>query len=203
MVVMIDGLGMPGRSKAYHDVTYRDLGRRRVSRPHAALQQLGRPVPVSRSQPGRHLRPLGRRLRLDAGHPCLSGLLSSRRRRRPATTITVWTKRSGSSGTWALPVGEHYREQANQSLAATAAGQAAADPWRDGRECPPRLDAWCVVDALIKANKDFDLLILPNLPHACDGDPYFVRKRWDYFVRHLFGPEAAGRGYRIEPVYAQ
>ena len=55
-----------------------------------------------------------------------------------------------------------------------------------------------VVDALIKANKDFDLLILPNLPHFCDGDPYFVRKRWDYFVRHLLGVEPPA-GYRIEP----
>jgi hypothetical protein len=55
-----------------------------------------------------------------------------------------------------------------------------------------------VVNALIKANKDFDLLILPNLPHFCDADPYFVRKRWDYFVRHLLGAEPPA-GYRIEP----
>ena len=44
-----------------------------------------------------------------------------------------------------------------------------------------------VVDALINANKDFDLLIMPNQPHACGSHPYFVRKRWDYFVRHLLG----------------
>ena len=53
-----------------------------------------------------------------------------------------------------------------------------------------------LVDALIKANKDFDLLIVPNRPHRLDNDPYFLRRRWDYFVRHLLGVEPPA-GYRI------
>ena len=44
-----------------------------------------------------------------------------------------------------------------------------------------------LVDALVKANKDFDFLIMPNRPHGFGSDPYFVRRRWDYFVRHLLG----------------
>jgi hypothetical protein len=64
------------------------------------------------------------------------------------------------------------------------------------------------VDALIKANKDFDLVILPNrnLGAVLDvsgtrvevlrQDPYFVRKRWDYFVKHLLGVEPP-QGYTI------
>jgi hypothetical protein len=55
-----------------------------------------------------------------------------------------------------------------------------------------------VVDALIKANKDFDLLIMPNRPHGCGNDPYFIRRRWDYFVRHLLGATPPDE-YRIEP----
>jgi dipeptidyl aminopeptidase/acylaminoacyl peptidase len=43
-----------------------------------------------------------------------------------------------------------------------------------------------VVDALIKANKSFDLLILPNRPHSLN-EPYVIRRRWDYFVEHLLG----------------
>ena len=46
-----------------------------------------------------------------------------------------------------------------------------------------------VVDALIKANKDFDLIILPNRGHGFGSEPYMVRRRWDYFVRHLLGVE--------------
>jgi dipeptidyl aminopeptidase/acylaminoacyl peptidase len=54
-----------------------------------------------------------------------------------------------------------------------------------------------LVDALVKENKDFDLLILPNDNHgtAC-RNPYFVRRQWDYFVRNLLGAEPPA-GYRI------
>ena len=46
-----------------------------------------------------------------------------------------------------------------------------------------------VVDALIKANKDFDLMMLPNRSHGFGNEPYMVRRRWDYFVRNLLGAE--------------
>ena len=45
-----------------------------------------------------------------------------------------------------------------------------------------------LVDELIKANRDFDLIIAPNRSHGLN-EPYFVRRRWDYFVRHLLGAE--------------
>ncbi|MFF0145725.1 dipeptidyl aminopeptidase/acylaminoacyl peptidase [Amycolatopsis sulphurea] len=45
-----------------------------------------------------------------------------------------------------------------------------------------------LVDALMKADKDFDLLIVPNADHhMMVHRAYFIRKRWDYFVRHLMG----------------
>ncbi len=46
-----------------------------------------------------------------------------------------------------------------------------------------------VVDSLIAANKDFDLLALPNRRHGFGGEPYMIRRRWDYFVRYLLGAE--------------
>jgi dipeptidyl aminopeptidase/acylaminoacyl peptidase len=55
-----------------------------------------------------------------------------------------------------------------------------------------------VVDELIKANKDFDLLIMPNQPHACTNHAYFIRRRWDYFVTHLLGSKPPA-GYLIQP----
>jgi dipeptidyl-peptidase 4 len=45
-----------------------------------------------------------------------------------------------------------------------------------------------LVDELIKANKDFDLVIAPDRAHGLN-EPYFIRRRWDYFVRHLMGAE--------------
>lgn len=42
-------------------------------------------------------------------------------------------------------------------------------------------------DALMKANKDFDMLIVPNMFHGEGGNLYLVRRRWDYFVKNLLG----------------
>jgi dipeptidyl-peptidase 4 len=56
-----------------------------------------------------------------------------------------------------------------------------------------------LVDALIKANKDFDLLIVPNADHSMLMDAaYWLRRRWDYFVRHLMGETPPA--YRIADV---
>jgi dipeptidyl aminopeptidase/acylaminoacyl peptidase len=45
-----------------------------------------------------------------------------------------------------------------------------------------------MVDALIKANRNFDLLMIPNARHAYgDATPYVTRRRWDYFVQYLAG----------------
>lgn len=56
-----------------------------------------------------------------------------------------------------------------------------------------------LVEALIKANKDFDLLIVPNADHSMfDNAAYWLRRRWDYFVRHLMGETPPA--YRIADV---
>lgn len=45
-----------------------------------------------------------------------------------------------------------------------------------------------LINELIKANKDFDFIIAPDRAHGLN-EPYFIRRRWDYFVRHLLGAE--------------
>jgi dipeptidyl aminopeptidase/acylaminoacyl peptidase len=44
-----------------------------------------------------------------------------------------------------------------------------------------------LVDALIKANKTFDLLVVPDGDHNLTPNPYLIRRTWDYFVTHLLG----------------
>jgi len=51
----------------------------------------------------------------------------------------------------------------------------------------PPANALRLVDALIKANKDFELLIIPNGHHPVMAIPYFWRKQWDFFSRELLG----------------
>ena len=54
----------------------------------------------------------------------------------------------------------------------------------------PPYNTLLVVDALIKANKDFDLLLIPTARHGYGtADNYMMRRRWDYFVKHLLGAE--------------
>ncbi len=53
-----------------------------------------------------------------------------------------------------------------------------------------------LIDALIDANKDFDLIVMPNRGHGYANEAYSVRRTWDYFVEHLLGADTPHE-YRI------
>ncbi len=54
-----------------------------------------------------------------------------------------------------------------------------------------------LVNRLIAANKDFELLIVPGAEHFFVGYEFYVRRRkWDFIVRHLLGSEPPA-GYRL------
>jgi dipeptidyl aminopeptidase/acylaminoacyl peptidase len=53
----------------------------------------------------------------------------------------------------------------------------------------PMYNTLLVVNELIAANKDFDLILFPNRGHGFGRDNYMLRRRWDYFVKHLLGAE--------------
>jgi len=54
-----------------------------------------------------------------------------------------------------------------------------------------------LANALIEADKDFEMLILPNVDHGILRNKYFQRRMWDYFVRNLLG-EKPPKNYRIK-----
>ena len=58
----------------------------------------------------------------------------------------------------------------------------------------PPAGAFRLVEALQKANKDFDMLFLPNMVHGMPS--YLVRRSWDYFVCHLLG-ESPPKEYEL------
>ena len=86
------------------------------------------------------------------------------------------------------PIGDHYAQQANASLARSLRGKLFL-MHGDVDDNVPMAETLQLVDALIKANKNFDLLIMPGQNHGSGGTPYFTRRRWDYFVKHLLGAE--------------
>ena len=59
----------------------------------------------------------------------------------------------------------------------------------DMDENVPPAQAFRLVNALIEANKPYDLLYLPNRNHSGGAEPYAVLRTWDYFVEHLLGVE--------------
>jgi dipeptidyl aminopeptidase/acylaminoacyl peptidase len=89
----------------------------------------------------------------------------------------------------------NYDNQANQLVAKNLKGRLLLAHGTMDNNVPP-YNTLLVVDELIKANKDFDLLLLPNRNHGFGNEPYMVRRRWDYFVRYLLGAEPP-EGYQL------
>jgi len=83
------------------------------------------------------------------------------------------------------PVGPHYAEQSNVTNAHKLAGKLLLIVGEVDTNVPPE-STIKVVDALIKAKKDFDLLVLPGIGHSSGGE-YGERRRRDFFVKHLMG----------------
>jgi dipeptidyl aminopeptidase/acylaminoacyl peptidase len=84
--------------------------------------------------------------------------------------------------------GDSYDNQANQNFAKNLKGKLLLAHGTTDSNVPP-YNTLLVVNELIKANKDFDLILLPNRNHGFGNEPYMIRRRWDYFVKNLLGAE--------------
>src|SRR2546430_4552035 len=83
---------------------------------------------------------------------------------------------------------DNYGAEANQTEARNLKGKLLLAHGTTDDNVPP-YNTLLVVNELIRANKDFDLIMLPNRGHGFGNEPYMVRRRWDYFVRYLLGAE--------------
>jgi len=94
---------------------------------------------------------------------------------------------------------DNFDAQANQTYAKNLKGHLLLAHGTMDDNVPPS-NTLLVVDALIKANKDFDLIMIPNARHGYGAANYYMmRRRWDYFVRYLLGAEPP-KEYVIKPV---
>ena len=92
---------------------------------------------------------------------------------------------------WMGLLGPHYEKQSNITNAHKLQGKLLLMVGELDTNVPFE-STMRVVDALIKARKDFDLIVVPGMGHS-DGGAYGERRRWDYFVRHLHGIEPPNR----------
>ncbi len=186
LVVMVDGLGMGGRSKAFHDYSYKNLGDGGLPDHIAAMRQLAEKYPyMDLSRVGVYGGSAG-------GYDAAHALLTHPEFYKVAVSTSGNHDHRLDKAWWVelwmgYPIGDHYIEQSNVTLAGKLKGKLLllhGDMDDNVHFCATMRFA----DALIKANKTFDMLIVPNGRHGLAGD-YFDRKRWDYFVKHLLGVE--------------
>jgi len=86
------------------------------------------------------------------------------------------------------PIGPHYAEQSNVTNAHKLEGKLLLIVSELDRNVDPA-STMQVADALIQADKDFELLLLTGTGHGAAETPYGRRRRQDFFVGHLLGVE--------------
>lgn len=93
--------------------------------------------------------------------------------------------KAGWNETWMdYPVGPHWNEQSNLTDADKLEGELLLAHGELDENVHPAA-TFQLVDKLIQFNKDFKLMIYPNMGHVLHNHPHFVKMRWDFFVRHL------------------
>jgi len=93
---------------------------------------------------------------------------------------------------------DNYEAQANQLYAKNLKGKLMLAHGMMDNNVPP-YNTLLVIEALEKANKDYDLVVFPNAAHGYGPySPYMMRRRWDYFVKNLLGKEPP-KEYLMEP----
>ena len=212
IVVTIDGMGTPYRSKKFLDVASgANFGEAGGLTDHVvALKQL------AARDPSLDLERVGIYGHSGGGYASTRAMLLFPDFYKVAVASAGNHDQLGYNASWGerwigLVEGDRYATQDNIKLAHRLQGKLLLIHGEMDDNVHPSLTLR-LVDALIAAEKDFDLLIIPFTNHSyfdarqglaalethiSQSHPYFIRKRWDYFVRHLLGMEPPT--YAIRP----
>jgi len=191
VVVCIDGMGTPFRSKAFHEFYYGNLGDDTIPDQVAGMKEL------AAENPWIDIDKVGMYGHSGGGNATAAAMFHF------PDFFKVGIAESGNhdqrdyEDDWAekwngLLVKNadgttNYDSQANQYVAKNLKGKLLLAHGSMDNNVPMN-NTLLVVDALIKANKDFDLLIIPNVAHGYgEASQYMTRRRWDYFVKNLAG----------------
>jgi dipeptidyl aminopeptidase/acylaminoacyl peptidase len=202
IVVEIDGMGNPVRSKKFHDAYYGNMGDNTLPDQIAAMKELAQRygwIDIDRA--GIYGHSGGGFATADAmfRYPDFFKVgISESGNHDNREYEDDWGERYQGLLTKDANGKTNYDDQANQTLAKNLKGHLLLAHGTMDDNVPP-YNTLLVVDALIKANKDFDLLMLPNQRHGYgNASNYMTRRRWDYFVRYLMGAEPP-KNYELRP----
>ena len=199
IVVEVDAMGTPGRSKSFHEAYYGNMGDNGIPDQMAAITELAGRYPwMDLDRVGIWGHSGGGFASADAimRYPDFYDVAVSQAGNHDNRNYEDdWGEKwQGLLETYADGT-TNYDNQANQLLAEDLKGKLLLAHGTLDTNVPPS-NTLLVVDRLIAANKDFDLIMLPNRSHGFGNEPYMMRRRWDYFVRHLLGAEPP-EGYEI------
>jgi dipeptidyl-peptidase 4 len=199
VVVAINGMGTELRSKEFLDFYYGDMGDNTIPDQIAGMRELAarhRFIDIERAGIWGHSGGGFATASALFRHPDFFRVgVSQAGNHDNRNYVDSWSERfqgllRSTNG------GDNYEVQANQLVAQNLRGRLLlAHGAMDDNVAP--YNTYLVVDALIKANRDFDLIVFPHARHGFGVDNnYMMRRRWDYFVRHLMGAEPPHE-YRI------
>jgi dipeptidyl aminopeptidase/acylaminoacyl peptidase len=188
VVVQIDHMGTPYRSKAFHDAYYGNMGDNGLPDHIAAIKQLAaRHSWIDANNVGIFGHSGGGFASTDAilRYPDFFKVAVSGSGNHDNRTYgNYWAERyQGLLVRDTLRKTDNYASAANYMMAKNLKGKLMLMHGDMDDNVNPAMTIQ-VVDALIKANKSFDLVIAPNRNHGLN-EPYFIRRRWDYFVKNL------------------
>lgn len=182
IVVQIDGMGTANRSKAFHDVCWHNLADAGLPDRILWMKSLAAAYPfVDAGRVGVYGTSAG-------GQNSLGALLFHPEFYKAAVSACGCHDNRVDKQWWneqwmGYPVGPHYAAQSNVTNAAKLQGDLLLIVGENDSNVPPE-STYRVVDALIKANKDFDFLAIPGMGHS-DGGPFGRHKKRDFFVKSL------------------
>ena len=200
IVVEVDAMGTPGRSKSFHDAYYGNMGDNGLPDQITAIKQLA----VER--PWMDLQRIGVWGHSGGGYASTGAILrypdfykvavSSAGNHDNRNYEDDWGEKwqglleessiTDANGNEILTT--NYDNQANQLLAKNLEGKLLLAHGMMDDNVPPS-NTLLMVQALIEAEKDFDLVIFPEAKHGFGNSRYFMKKRWNYFVKHLHNIE--------------
>ena len=182
--VMIDGRGTTGRSRAFHEFSYHNLGG--AFEDHVeVIKQMATKFPYM------DIDRVGIYGTSAGGYGSTHAILSFPDFYKVCVSISGDHDARLDKAWWnelyqGYPVGPDYAEQSNVTMVNRLKGHLLIEHG-DIDDNVHVVETMRLTDALIKANKNFDQLIVPNMYHGEGGNPYLIRRRWDYFVQHLLG----------------
>jgi len=184
IIMRIDGMGTAMRSKAFHDVSYLNLGDIGALDHIAGIKQLAEKYSyIDTTKVGIFGHSAG-------GYDAVHALLTHPEFYKVSVAAAGNHDHRMAKAWWPEQymgeLGNHYNEQSNLSLVENLQGKLLIAHGDMDNNVNPA-STYRLAAELIKHNKDFELIITPNDDHGdLWGNKYFIRRRMDFFVKHLW-----------------